>query len=102
VKFQRKLVESIKWGAIGTAIPAIILGILSGVPLREITPMDRENDIAWLPFMVLSPTIGYGFVFALAAFASAFDSPRIAAGLITSGVLVAINRRGKPSEESSR
>ena len=138
MNMQRKLRRALIWSLVGFAIPVVVLGMVFGFQLifADVHPMDREQDIAKLPVQLLFPAIGCAFVFALAAYASGVNTPRldfirslmivsvvvvvaklvvtpnprykmpdpnawmeivipIVAGLMTCGVLTAVNRSGK-------
>jgi membrane-anchored protein YejM (alkaline phosphatase superfamily) len=79
MKAKNRNKRTLIWGATGFAIPIVVLGLVLGLPLvfGDDHPMDRENDIARLPVVMLIPSIGCAFVFVLAARATSVDVPRI-------------------------
>ncbi len=64
--------KSLQYAAVGFAIPATVVGsiAMSHLTFHDIHPMDRENDLARLPTMILVPSLGLAVLFGLAAFAS--------------------------------
>ena len=93
---KRKFLRAMKWGAIGFAIPIVVLGAIfvNSLIFGELTPTDRENDLANLPVSLLLPAIGCSFVFTLAGYAASAESPRVSPTrsilIITSVVIIAL------------
>lgn len=64
--------KSLQYAAVGFAIPATVTGLIAMYHLafHDIHPMDRENDLARLPAMILTLSFGLALLFGLAAFVS--------------------------------
>lgn len=72
MNLTRGIQRSLQFAAIGLAIPAIMIGLIAiyHFTFHDIHPMDRENDLARLPAMILIPSFGLALLFGLSAFAS--------------------------------
>ena len=64
--------KSLQYAAIGFAIPAGFIGLIAiyHFTFHDIHPMDRANDLARLPALILIPSIGLAMLFGMAAFGS--------------------------------
>jgi len=72
MKIEPRMRKSLRFAAIGFAIPAIVLGLMVGYhfAFHDIHPLDRANDLARVPVMILVPSVGIAILFGLSAFAS--------------------------------
>lgn len=72
MEFERGIRESLKRAALGFLIPVVVIGLYSILHLTcyEIHPIDRENDLRRLPFLILLPSTGLAILFGLSAYAS--------------------------------
>jgi len=70
--FSRGLRKALLYALVGFVIPVAFLGLASmyHFMLRDINPRDRENDLARLPLVILTPSIGLASLFGLATLAS--------------------------------
>ena len=77
MNLQHRIRKSLQFAAIGLAIPAIVIGLIAfyHFAFHDIPPMDRENDLARLPAMILIPSLGLALIFGLSAFASFSSKP---------------------------
>ena len=72
MNIERGVQKSLLLGMAGFLIPVVILGTIKACVFAfgDIHPMDLQQDLQRLPFMILPPALGCGIVFAIAAFAS--------------------------------
>ena len=72
MNIKRGFLKSLQYAAIGFAIPATVIGLIAiyHFTFHDIHPIDRENDIARLPAMMLIPSLELALLFGLSAFAS--------------------------------
>lgn len=69
---ERGIQKSLKYAAVGFAIPVVVLGTFSiyHFTFHDIHPMDRANDLARLLAMMIIPSLGLAILFGLSAFGS--------------------------------
>ncbi len=69
---ERGIQSFLLFAALGFAIPAGVIGLIAfyHFSFHEIHPMDRANDLARLPGMILIPSLGLGILFGLSIVAS--------------------------------
>lgn len=72
MNIERGFRKSLLLGTTGFLVPVAVLGSVAACvfAFAGTHPMDRQQDIQRLPSMILTPAVGCGIVFALAAFAS--------------------------------
>ncbi len=72
MNIERGMRKTLQYSALGFAIPAVVIGLIAiyHFTFHDIHPMDRENDIARLPAMILIPSLGLAILFGLSAFGS--------------------------------
>lgn len=89
MNIERGIQKSLLFAALGFAIPAGVIGLIAiyHFSFHEIHPMDRANDLARLPGMILIPSLGLGILFGLSAFAS--HAPNCGMTFIRSLIVVA-------------
>ncbi len=70
MNIERGVCKSLQYSAVGFAIPAAIIGLIAiyHFTFHEIHPMDRQQDLARLPALILIPSCGLALLFGLAAF----------------------------------
>ena len=71
--------RQLKFAVIGFAIPGLVIGLMAAYhfTFNDIHPLDRANDLAGLPMLILVPSIGLGMLFGLAAIGSSPPSKRV-------------------------
>jgi cytochrome bd-type quinol oxidase subunit 2 len=72
MNLERGIRKSLKYAAFGFTIPIVVIGLIAfyHFTFHDIHPIDRSNDLARLPAMMLVPSIGLAILFGLAAFGS--------------------------------
>jgi Kef-type K+ transport system membrane component KefB len=72
MNIKRGIQKTFLFAAVGFTIPAGVIGLIAiyHFSFQEIHPIDRANDFARLPKMILLPSLGLGMLFGLSAFAS--------------------------------
>jgi peptidoglycan/LPS O-acetylase OafA/YrhL len=72
MNLERGIRKSLIYAAIGFAIPAIVIGLFAiyHFTCHDIHPMDRPDDLARLPALILIPSSGIAILFGMAAFAA--------------------------------
>ena len=72
MNLKRGVCKALKYGGVGFLIPVSIVGAIAAFHfgVHDIPPVDRENDIARLPMLMLLPSLGLAALFALSAFAT--------------------------------
>ena len=72
MKLDSRSGKMLTYSAVGFAIPAVVIGLIAiyRLTFHDIHPMDRQNDIARLPGIILIPSLGLALLFGLAALGS--------------------------------
>ena len=88
MNIERGFRKSLQYAAIGFAIPVAVIGLIAiyHFTFHDIHPMDRDNDLASLPAMILIPSLGLALLFGLSAFGS--FSPRHGLTFVRSLIIV--------------
>ena len=72
MNLKRGIRNALRYAVLGFAISAVTLGMLAiyHFVFRDIHPMDREQDFARLPTLIVIVSLGLAALFALSAFGS--------------------------------
>ncbi len=72
MNLKRGIRNALRYAGLGFAISAVTLGMLAiyHFVFRDIHPMDREQDFARLPTLIVIVSLGLAALFALSAFGS--------------------------------
>jgi hypothetical protein len=72
MNLERGIAKALQYSVVGFMIPIVVICAATfwNLATNEVHPIDRENDIAQLPGMVLIPSIGIAILFGLSALGS--------------------------------
>ncbi|MCP4777191.1 MAG: hypothetical protein GY880_23465 [Planctomycetaceae bacterium] len=89
MEIERGIQKSIKYAIVGFLIPVFSVGVYWIVysMFYDIHPIDRENDLARLPLLILVPSTGLAVIFGLSGYAS--FAPKRGISFIRSLIIIA-------------